>query len=85
MRLTSVVTLSAALLLSSTAMAQDKKLASNEQASARVTNQVAAEPEAAPAPADKKVCKRLATSGTRMAERVCLTKQQWEKVEAEQN
>ena len=83
MRLTSIVTLSAALLLSSTAMAQDKKLASNDQPSSNsayvATNQAA---ETA-APAEKKVCKRLATSGTRMAERVCLTKQQWEKVEAE--
>ena len=83
MRLTSVVTLSAALLLSSTAMAQDKKLASNEVAS-RVSNQ-AADETTAPAPAEKKICKRLATSGTRMAERVCLTKQQWEKVEQEAN
>ena len=83
MRLTSVVTLSAALLLSSTAMAQDKKLASNEVAS-RVSNQ-AADETTAPASAEKKICKRLATSGTRMAERVCLTKQQWEKVEQEAN
>ena len=81
MRLTSVVTLSAALLLSSTAMAQDKKLASNEVAS-RVSNQ-AADETTAPASAEKKICKRLATSGTRMAERVCLTKQQWEKVDEE--
>ena len=82
MRLTSVITLSAALFLSSTAMAQDKKLASNEQVASRVSNQ-AADETAAPTPVEKKVCKRLATSGTRMAERVCLTKQQWEKVESE--
>jgi Spy/CpxP family protein refolding chaperone len=31
--------------------------------------------------AEKKICKRLATSGTRMAERVCLTKEQWKKVD----
>lgn len=31
--------------------------------------------------AGKKICKRLATSGTRMAERVCLTKEQWKKVD----
>ena len=84
MRLTTVVTLSAALLLSSTAMAQEKKLASNEQVASRVSNQ-AADETTAPAPAEKKICKRLATSGTRMAERVCLTKQQWEKVEQEAN
>lgn len=32
---------------------------------------------------EKKICKRLATSGTRMAERVCLTKEEWKKVEAQ--
>lgn len=32
---------------------------------------------------EKKVCKRLKVSGSRMAEKVCLTKAQWEKVEAE--
>jgi hypothetical protein len=84
MRLTSLVTLSAALLLSSTAMAQDKKLASNEQAASSVGNQAADETKA-PAPTEKKICKRLATSGTRMAERVCLTKQHWEKVDEESN
>ena len=30
---------------------------------------------------DKKICKRLATSGTRMADRVCLTKEQWKQAE----
>jgi hypothetical protein len=78
MRLTSVVTLSAALLLSSTAMAQDKKLASNEQPS---TNSAYQATEEAPAAAEKKVCKRLATSGTRMAKRACLTEDQWKKVD----
>ena len=33
------------------------------------------------AKAEKKICKRLETSGTRMAERVCLTKAQWDKIE----
>lgn len=80
MRLTSIVSVSAALLLSSTAMAQDKKLAANGQPSASASYQATAE---APAPTEKKICKRLATSGTRMFERVCLTKQQWEKVEEE--
>jgi len=35
-------------------------------------------------PAEKKVCKRLKMSGTRMADRVCLTADDWKKVE-EQN
>lgn len=83
MRLTSVVTLSAALLLSSIAIAQDKKLAANEQASASTAYEATAEqPAAAQAPVDeKKICKRLAVSGTRMADRVCLTKEEWKKVE----
>jgi hypothetical protein len=80
MRLTSVVIMSAALLLSSTAMAKEKKLASNELAPSVTSIQSTAE---AVAPAEKKICKRLATSGTRMGERVCLTKQQWQKVEEE--
>jgi hypothetical protein len=81
MRVTSLITLSAALLLSSAAIAQDKKLASNEQASASTSYQASNdEPAASQAPADKKICKRLATSGTRMFKRVCLTEQQWDKV-----
>ena len=82
MRLTSVVTLSAALLLSSTAIAQDKKLASNEQPTANGSYQAPAE-AAAPAAEEKKICKQLKTSGTRMFKRACLTKQEWEKVEEE--
>jgi len=78
MRLTSIVTLSAALLLSSTAMAQDKKLAANEQPSPQSNYQAPAETAA---PAEKQICKSLKTSGTRMFKRTCLTKQQWEQVE----
>jgi hypothetical protein len=33
--------------------------------------------------ADKKVCKNLPSSYTRMTERVCLTRQQWEQVQRE--
>ena len=32
---------------------------------------------------EKKICKKLARSGTRMAEKTCLTKSEWKKVEAE--
>ena len=80
MRLTSIVTLSAALLLSSTAVAQDRKLAANEQPLANASTAVKTE---APAAAEKKVCKRLETSGTRMFQKVCLTKGEWDKVEQE--
>ena len=34
---------------------------------------------------DRKICKRLSTSGTRMADRVCLTKDQWKKVDEDAN
>lgn len=30
---------------------------------------------------EKKVCKRLQVSGTRLAERTCLTKDEWKKLE----
>ena len=83
MRLTSIVTLSAALLLSSAAVAQDKKLAANEQAEVSTNYQTTADQAAgvSQAPAEKKICKRLETSGTRMFQKVCLTKSEWEKVE----
>jgi hypothetical protein len=32
---------------------------------------------------EKKICKRLATSATRMVEQTCLTKSQWKAVERE--
>jgi hypothetical protein len=83
MRITSVITLSAALLLSSTAMAQARKLAANEQPSASKSYQASDDQSGTPVAAEKKICKRLATSGTRMAKRSCLTKQQWEKVAEE--
>jgi hypothetical protein len=75
MRLTSIVSLSAALLLAAPVLAQ-----STTQAGTASTSAAQA---AKPADVEKKVCKRLAMSGTRMAERVCLTKQEWEKVEEE--
>ena len=81
MRLTSVVIMSTALLLSSTAMAKEKKLASNEQASAPTAYQAPAE---AAAPGEKQICKSLKVTGTRMFKKTCLTKQQWEQVEEEE-
>jgi hypothetical protein len=75
MRLTSIVSLSAALLLAAPAAAQGTTQAGTTSSSAAQA--------AKPAEAEKKICKRLATSGTRMAERVCLTKQEWQKVEEE--
>jgi hypothetical protein len=45
-------------------------------AKAESQNSVAAE-------AEKKTCKRLEVSGSRLRQRVCLTKSQWKKVEAD--
>lgn len=73
MRLTSIVSVSAALLIAAPVAAQGTSQAGTASASAAQV--------AKPADAEKKVCKRLETSGTRMAERVCLTKQEWQKVE----
>ena len=70
MRLTSIVSLSAALLIAAPAAAQGSSQAGTAAATAAQSK-----------PAEKKICKRLATSGTRMAERVCLTKEEWKKVE----
>jgi len=35
------------------------------------------------AAAEKKVCRKLVTSGTRFTEKVCLTNEEWKKVDAE--
>ena len=76
MRLTSIVSLSAALLIAAPVAAQNTSQAGTASASAAQA--------AKPSEAEKKICKRLETSGTRMADRVCLTKEQWQKVEQDQ-
>lgn len=38
--------------------------------------------EATTGAGEKKICKRLETSGTRMIARTCLTKQEWKKLDA---
>ena len=43
---------------------------------------VAATPAAAKSD-ERKICRRMETSGSRMAERVCLTKSEWIKLEQE--
>ena len=72
MRAMSFVTLSTALLMSTAAIAEAKTPAEPAQREAQ---------KAAPAP--KKICKRLATTGSRMEEKVCLTKEEWKLVEKE--
>lgn len=75
----------AALLVSPiAASAQDNpngstKLAQNTVASAATPDA----PKAAPAAAvpEKKICKLLPSSGTRMSKRACLTEKEWKQVE----
>ncbi len=40
---------------------------------------------AVPALQDKKICKQLETSGSRLPRRACLTQQEWKQLEAELN
>ena len=74
MRIIPTAALAAVLLTSAPAFAQ------NSSQAATAATASAAQPSKAAAE-EKKVCKRLETSGTRMAERVCLTKEEWKKVE----
>jgi len=74
MRITPIATIVTALLMAVPASAQG-----NSQAAAAAAT--AAAQGSKEAKGEKKVCKRLETSGTRMAERVCLTKEEWKKVE----
>ena len=41
------------------------------------------ERQAATAPEEKKICKQLPTSGSRLPNRACLTAKEWKQVEAE--
>lgn len=72
MRMMSFVTLSTALLMSTAATAETKAPAEPAQRESQKAS-----------PAEKKICKRLATTGSRMEERVCLTKAEWKLVEKE--
>ena len=74
MRITPIATLVTALLVAAPASAQGNSQAATAAASAAAQGTKGAKGE-------KKICKRLETSGTRMAERVCMTKDEWKKVE----
>jgi hypothetical protein len=76
MRMTLLAVLSTALLVSVPATAQPSQTGSASTTAAQSTK-VADDA----ADSDKKVCKRLKTSGTRMAKRACLTEDQWKKVD----
>ena len=74
MRIIPTAAMAAILILSTPTFAQ------NSSQAATAATASAAQPSKAAAE-EKKVCKRLETSGTRMAERVCLTKDEWKRVE----
>ena len=65
MRLISLAIVTAALSIASPAAAK-----TNAQADQTASSQSA-----------KKICKKLEVTGSRMGERVCLTKQQWKQVD----
>ena len=73
MQIRSTISLAAALLLAGTVPAQ----------AAQANGESAKQAQAKPAAGEKKVCRKLVTSGSRFAERVCLTKEEWKKVEAQ--
>ena len=75
MRIISLVTISASLLLAAPATAQSSTQAGSTATTSAQTAKTAVE--------EKKVCKRLDATGTRMEKRVCLTKDEWKKVEEE--
>ena len=77
----SFVALSTALLMSTAAAAETKTAAVAMQTRGPTEATQKTESKAAPAP--RKICKRLATTGSRMEERVCLTKDEWKLVEKE--
>jgi hypothetical protein len=75
MRIIPIATLAAALIVSMPATAQGNSQAAAAAATASAGQAAKASSE------EKKICKRIETSGTRMWERVCLTKEEWKKVE----
>lgn len=71
MKLASFAAAVAALALSSPAL------------SAEAATTVSTEKQAKKADGEKKVCRILRTTGSRMGDRVCMTRDQWEKVDEE--
>jgi predicted transglutaminase-like cysteine proteinase len=61
------------------AQAQSNQLAANttNQTTAATSQPATSQPSVAP-----KICKRIESSYSRMAKRVCLTKEEWQRVEA---
>lgn len=71
MRTITLSILSAAVIAASPAVAKNNAQASENQVATAATE----------AGSPKKVCRRLAGTGSRMAPRVCLTKEEWKQVE----
>lgn len=75
MRFIPLATLSATLLLAAPATAQNSTQAGTAATTAAQTTKAADD--------EKKICKRLDSTGTRMEKRVCLSKEEWKKVQEE--
>ena len=72
MRIAMFLTVAAALTLSAPVAAKSNQLAETKQSTATKSS-------------DKKICKKVAATGSRMGERVCLTKEEWKKVQEQMN
>jgi hypothetical protein len=76
-----------AIALGTSAMAQtvvtggNKAPADNVSVSASSAGGTAQSATAAPAANEKKICKKLPATGTRLLKRACLTKEQWTEVD----
>lgn len=68
MRATMFLTVAAALTLSAPLAAKSNQLADSKQPTASKSS-------------EKKVCRVVAATGSRMGERICLTKEEWKKVD----
>ena len=67
---TMFIALAAALTLSAPVAAKSSQLAESKQAAAGKSS-------------ERKICRTIAATGSRMGHRVCLTKEQWKKVDEE--
>jgi hypothetical protein len=82
MRITLIGCLLVAAAASPAMSAERAETVTNELASAGENSSAVSETAAKPAPeADKKICKRLEASYSYASDRVCLTKDEWKKVE----
>ena len=70
MRIAMFLTVAAALTLSAPVAAKSNQLADSKQPTTSKSS-------------EKKVCRTIAATGSRMGERVCLTREQWKKVDEE--